>query len=52
MTDPEILAALHRMRTRIDEAFAEDADRHQADKHLALEDIEGQLNELIDRLNP
>ncbi len=33
-----------RIRYRIDRAFAEDADKYEADKHAALEDIEKILN--------
>ncbi|WP_019635035.1 hypothetical protein [Actinomadura atramentaria] len=43
--DPAPLAAvLDRALRRIDRAFAEDADRHESDKHSALEDIEAELS--------
>lgn len=34
------VAMLDKIRHRIDRAFAEDADKYEADKHAALEDIE------------
>ncbi len=34
-----------RIRARIDRAFADDADKWEADKHSALEDIETIMDE-------
>lgn len=34
---------------RIDRAFAEDADKYDADKHSALEEIDTDLNDVFDR---
>jgi hypothetical protein len=50
VTDQEVLTALRDIKARIDGAFDEDADKWQADKHLALEDIETKVDDLIDRL--
>lgn len=40
MTTEQILAALERIGARIDRAFAEDADKYEADKHAALEEVD------------
>ena len=50
MTGPEILSALRGIKSRIDEAFDEDADKWARDKHLALEDVESKVDDLIARI--
>jgi hypothetical protein len=41
----EAADVVDRIRQRIDRAFAEDADKWEADKHSALEDIEKIIDE-------
>lgn len=51
MTRAEILAALRDIKTRIDGAFDEDADKWMRDKQLALEEVGRAIDDLIDRNN-
>ena len=50
LTSAEICAELRSVLARIDESFAEDADRHTADKHLTLEQVEDRLSGLVERI--
>jgi hypothetical protein len=50
MTNEEVIAALRGIKDRIDQVFDENADKYQADKQYALEDIEGKVDDLIARI--